>query len=134
MRDGGLWHGCRIGGYCGVSPPSRVLQAVRISETRNRFRAVRALNLYYNTKEVADLADLRNNWAAWKKLRAVRVAPGENEVPHRAPRPPPLSLSSSSPSTATTTTIPPTHVRVVRTKGSRGSRYRGERGITLMPP
>ena len=56
---------------------SHVIKSVSISVgDARKSKMVRTINLYYNNKPVAELAELRNKWSAWKKAKAVELAPG----------------------------------------------------------
>ncbi|CBI16927.3 unnamed protein product, partial [Vitis vinifera] len=43
-------------------------------------KSVKVLNLYYNNRPVADLSELKNNWALWKRAKSCHLAFNQTEL------------------------------------------------------
>lgn len=43
-------------------------------------KVIKALNIYVNNKQGVDLADMRNNWNFWKKVKSVEVDVAQRNI------------------------------------------------------
>ena len=43
-------------------------------------KVIKALNIYVNNKQGVDLADMRNNWSFWKKVKSVEVDVAQRNI------------------------------------------------------
>ncbi|KAF3945345.1 hypothetical protein CMV_028261 [Castanea mollissima] len=50
-------------------------------------KSVKVLNLYYNNRPVADLSELKNNWALWKRAKSCHLAFNQTELKVEFPIP-----------------------------------------------
>ena len=52
-----------------------------------KIKLVRMINLYYNSKPVVDLGELRNKWSMWKKIKSVNLQPSITDIVIELPIP-----------------------------------------------
>jgi len=45
---------------------------MNVSDIRGA-RVMKTLNVYINNKQGTDLAEMRNNWSCWRKVKSVEV-------------------------------------------------------------
>lgn len=43
-------------------------------------KVIKTLNIYVNNKQGVDLADMRNNWNFWKKVKSVEVDVAQRNI------------------------------------------------------
>ena len=43
-------------------------------------KVIKTLHFYINNKQGVDLADMRNNWNYWSKVKSVEVDPGQRNI------------------------------------------------------
>lgn len=43
-------------------------------------KVIKTVNVYVNNKQGADLADMKNNWTYWKKVKSVDVEIGAKNI------------------------------------------------------
>jgi E3 ubiquitin-protein ligase UBR4 len=53
--------------------------AMNVHDAR-KSKSVKVLNLYYNNRPVADLSELKNNWALWKRAKICHLAFNQTEL------------------------------------------------------
>ncbi|KAI3669933.1 hypothetical protein L6452_41423 [Arctium lappa] len=60
---------------------SYTIQSVTMNvHDARKSKSVKVLNLYYNNRPVADLAELKNNWALWKRAKICHLAFNQTEL------------------------------------------------------
>lgn len=50
-------------------------------------KCVKTINIYINNKQNMDLAEMRNNWAIWKRVKQVEVEIGQRNTSVEFPLP-----------------------------------------------
>jgi E3 ubiquitin-protein ligase UBR4 len=60
---------------------------VLVNNDTKKAKMLRTLNLYCNNKPVSDIGELKNKWAAWKKVKSVDLSPGQTELRIEFPLP-----------------------------------------------
>ncbi|CAN6479149.1 unnamed protein product [Victoria cruziana] len=67
---------------------SFTIQAVTMNVRDAReSKSVKVLNLYYNNRPVADLAELKNNWSLWKRAKSCHLTSNQTELKVEFPIP-----------------------------------------------
>ncbi|KAI3768455.1 hypothetical protein L2E82_19139 [Cichorium intybus] len=60
---------------------SYTIQSVTMNvHDARKSKSVKVLNLYYNNRPVSDLAELKNNWALWKRAKICHLAFNQTEL------------------------------------------------------
>ncbi|XAR51615.1 Ubiquitin--protein ligase [Bertholletia excelsa] len=60
---------------------SYTIQSVTMNvHDARKSKSVKVLNLYYNNRPVADLAELKNNWSLWKRAKSCHLAFNQTEL------------------------------------------------------
>ncbi|KAL8124720.1 auxin transport protein BIG isoform X1 [Apium graveolens] len=60
---------------------SYTIQSVTMNvHDARKSKSVKVLNLYYNNRPVADLSELKNNWALWKRAKICHLAFNQTEL------------------------------------------------------
>ncbi|XP_071733833.1 auxin transport protein BIG [Rutidosis leptorrhynchoides] len=60
---------------------SYTIQSVTMNvHDARKSKSVKVLNLYYNNRPVADLAELKNNWSLWKRAKICHLAFNQTEL------------------------------------------------------
>ncbi|GJR24096.1 auxin transport protein BIG [Tanacetum coccineum] len=60
---------------------SYTIQSVTMNvHDARKSKSVKVLNLYYNNRPVADLAELKNNWSLWKRAKVCHLAFNQSEL------------------------------------------------------
>ncbi|KAF3783370.1 Auxin transport protein [Nymphaea thermarum] len=67
---------------------SFTIQAVTMNvHDARKSKSVKVLNLYYNNRPVADLAELKNNWSLWKRAKSCHLTFNQTELKVEFPIP-----------------------------------------------
>eukprot|EP00727_Mastigamoeba_balamuthi_P002214 m51a1_g11990 putative auxin transport protein big-like (3533) ;mRNA; f:886903-898969 len=53
--------------------------AIKMSDIR-KTKYLKVLNVYYNSKKVSDITELKNKWELWKKVKSSSLHPGQSEL------------------------------------------------------
>jgi len=61
--------------------------SLSMKKRNSSLRSVKVLNVYVNTRRVADVIDLRDNWDLWKRVQNVHLDEGTDEYVIVFPRP-----------------------------------------------
>jgi len=66
-----------------------IIQSISLSvqKRRGNSRSIKVVNIYVNTRRVADIIDLRDKWDLWKRVQSVHIAEGQDECIISFPRP-----------------------------------------------
>ena len=60
------------------------------------FKAIKGVNFYVNTIQGMDLAEMKNNWAIWKKVQHIKVDYEEHPFPYNWKVNVPLPVTASN--------------------------------------